>query len=158
MTADAIATLPDGQAIATLQLVLERQGYAADAAELRASQAHLVEALGQPDAHDLAEADPSATEGALARTALAHLAADPGARELVERAITITASDPDRSQERFEPITLAVGALVLLAFRTDLSLQHDPGKGWTFKLRTKPLSDSAVGKILSQLFGAYLGH
>ena len=158
MTEDPIAALPAAQAIAALQLVLERQGQDADPAELRTSQAHLIEALGQPEAQNLAEPDPGATEGALARTALTHLAAtDPATRDLVERAITITASDAGDSYQR-EPVTLAVGALVLLAFRTDLRLEHDPGKGWTVKLRTKPLSDSVVGKLLGQLLGTYLGH
>lgn len=45
---------------------------------------------------------------------------------------------------------------MLLVFRTDLQLDHDPGHGWKIKVRTKPLSDSAVGKILSQLLGTYL--
>jgi hypothetical protein len=45
---------------------------------------------------------------------------------------------------------------VLLAFRTDLRLDRDPVKGRTLKVHTKPMSDSAVGKILAQLMGTYL--
>ena len=153
MTPDPITAMPDAQAITALHLVLERQGHSTDPAQLRADQAHLAEALQQPDISSLAAPDPDATPGSLARLALAQLAAsNPQTSDLVERAILIS----DRPGERFDPATLAVGALVLLAFRTDLRLEHDPGKGWTFKLHTKPLSDSVVGKLLSQLLGTYL--
>jgi hypothetical protein len=153
MTPDRIAALSDAQAITALRLVLERQGHSTDPAQLRADQAHLTEALQQPDVRTLAEPDPDATPGSLARIALAQLAASsPESGELVDRAILIS----DRPGERFDPATLAVGALVLLAFRTDLRLERDPGKGWTFKLHTKPLSDSVIGKLVSQLLGTYL--
>jgi hypothetical protein len=69
----------------------------------------------------------------------------------VARAAAIEPAPSER-----EPVSLAVGALVLLAFRTDLRLEHHPGTGWALKIHTKPLSDSAVGKILSQLLGTYL--
>ncbi|GAA0350592.1 hypothetical protein [Actinoallomurus spadix] len=45
---------------------------------------------------------------------------------------------------------------MLLAFRTDVRIERDPDKGWTFKLHTKRLGDSAVGRLLSQLLGVYL--
>jgi len=41
------------------------------------------------------------------------------------------------------------------AFRTEITLHRDPAKGWTFKLHTKPLSDTALGRILSQLLGTF---
>jgi hypothetical protein len=115
---------------------LDRQGVLADATELRRDDQHLTEALPAIRAEHLAEPDTGATAGDLARTILAQLAnASPGGRDLV---------------------TLAVGALVLLALRSDLHLEHDRGQGWKIKGRTRPLSDSAVGKILSQLLSTYL--
>jgi hypothetical protein len=62
--------------------------------------------------------------------------------------VAISAGEPER-----ELVTLAVGALVLLALRTELRLEHNTGQGWKFQLRTRPLSDSAVGQILGQLLG-----
>ncbi|MCO5996345.1 hypothetical protein [Actinoallomurus rhizosphaericola] len=151
MIDDRIAALADGEAVTVLRLVLERQGVPVDSASLRRTEQHLAEAV--TGAEGLAEPDPDATPGALARTALAHLAGgDEATRELVERAIAVQAG----SRERFDPATLGVGALVLLAFRTDVRLERDPEKGWTFKLHTKRLGDSSVGKLLSQLFGVYL--
>jgi hypothetical protein len=151
-TQAVIATLDDARAVEVLRLVLDRQGVLTDAAELRRDQQHLTQALPGIQAQGLAEPDPAATAGDLARTALGHLAAaNPHGADLVERAAAIEPAPGER-----EPVTLAVGALVLLAFRTDLQLEHDPGHGWKIKIRTKPLSDSAVGKILSQLIGTYL--
>jgi ferric-dicitrate binding protein FerR (iron transport regulator) len=152
MTEPDIAGLDDARAIQALALVLDRQGVLTDAADLRAEQQHLAEALPAAQAQGLAEPDPAATPGDLARTALAYLAAtgqvSPG---LIAQAAAIEPGPGER-----ELVTLAVGALVLLAFRTELQLDHDPGHGWKIKVRTRPLSDSAVGKILGQLFGAYL--
>lgn len=152
MNEERLTTLPDTQAVAALQLVIRRLGLPADPTELRDSQAHLIEALQQPDARELVEPDTSATDGDLARTALIHLAAsNPESQDMVDRAVSIVTGSRER-----EPVTFAVGALALLAFRTDVRLEHDPVKGWTFKLHVKPLSDSAVGKMLSQLLGTYL--
>jgi hypothetical protein len=151
-TVAVIAGLDDNRAVRVLRLVLDRQGSLVDAAELRRDQDHLAEALPGALAEGLADPDPGATAGDLARTALAHLAATGQASpELIEQAAAIEPGPGER-----ELLTLAVGALVLLAFRTDLQLEHDPGHGWKIKVRTKPLSDSAVGKILGQLFGTYL--
>jgi hypothetical protein len=147
----AAAGLGDEQAVWALRLVLGRQGVLPDEAELRAAQQHLDQAVADARARGLADPLP-ATSGDLARAALEHLAAqDEGGRDLVARAVAIEPGPGER-----EPVTLAVGALVLLAFRTELRLEHQPGKGWKFQLHTKPLSDSAVGKILSQLIGTSL--
>ena len=45
---------------------------------------------------------------------------------------------------------------MLLAFRADIDLHREPGKGWTFRFRTKPLTDATIGKLLSQLLGNFL--
>jgi hypothetical protein len=49
-----------------------------------------------------------------------------------------------------------VGGLVLMAFHADINLAHDPGKGWTFHFKTKPLPDTVIGKLLGQLLGSHL--
>ena len=58
--------------------------------------------------------------------------------------------------DRDPTLLLATGALVLLAFRADIDLAHEPGKGWKFRFRTKGLSDSTIGKLLGQLLGNFL--
>jgi hypothetical protein len=146
-----IAALDDGRAIGALRLVLERQGQPVDPIDLRDTQDHLEQALHQPDLRQLADPDPAATPGALARTALHHLAADQASSDLVQQAITRAASAPAQR----DPLTLAVGALVLYAFRAEITLHRDPAQGWTFKLHTKPISDTTLGRLLSQLLGTF---
>jgi hypothetical protein len=143
-----IVSLSDDRAISALALVLQRQGQPVDPFTAEDTEARLREALRQSDLGTEVSPDERATRGTLARTALLHLADQDEA--LVARAITIT---PDAS--RFDPVTLSVGALVLMAFRADINLARDPKKGWTFHFRTKPLSDSTIGKLLGQLFGVF---
>ncbi|MGH8904942.1 MAG: hypothetical protein ACRD0K_00090 [Egibacteraceae bacterium] len=133
--------------------MLERQGHAVDALTLDQTQLLLREALSQPDLANLATPDPAATPGALARTALAHLARrDADTRQLVEQAIAVA---PPAGQ-RADPATLAIGALVLLAFHAEITLERDPAKGWSFRFHTKPLRNSTIGKLLGKLMGVCL--
>ena len=145
-----IAALDDGRAITALRLVLERQGQPVDPIDLRDAQDHLEQALHQPGLRQLADPDPAATPGALARTALTHLAADQASSDLIQHAITRAAPPAQR-----DPVTLAVGALVLYAFRAEITLHRDPAQGWTFQLHTKPISDTTLGRLLSQLLGTF---
>ncbi len=148
---DRVAALSDEQAVTTLALVLERQGLTVDPFTQAEQEAHLREALTQPEITDSVEPTPGATRGDLARTALAYLAeGDDATRGLIDHAMQI-APRADR-----DPLLLATGALVLLAFRADIDLTHEPGKGWKFRFRTKGLSDSTIGKLLSQLLGNFL--
>ena len=145
-----VAALVDGRAVAALRLVLERQGQPLDRIDLRDAQDHLEQALHQPGIRQLAEPDPAATPGALARTALSHLAATGQATtDLIQHAITRAAPPAQR-----DPVTLTVGVLALYAFRTEIPAPR-PGQGWTFQLHTKPLSDTALARILSQLLGTF---
>jgi hypothetical protein len=151
VTADRIAALSDDQAVTTLALVLKRQGLAVDPFTQTEQDERLRQALDQPEITEAIEPEAGATRGDLARTALTHLADDAGTRELIDHALDIAPS-PDRDPT----LLLAAGALVLLAFRADIELAHEPGKGWKFRFRTKGLSDSAISKLLSQLLGHYL--
>jgi hypothetical protein len=144
--AQQIDALPDEHAINALALALERQGHAIDPFSAQRTQAHAREALAQPEITSTTAPDADATPAALARTALHHLADHDEA--LIARAITIT---PDTS--RFDPATLAIGSLVLMAFHADINLERDPQQGWKFHFRTKPISDATIGKLLGQLLG-----
>ncbi|MCW3814071.1 hypothetical protein ONA91_06320 [Micromonospora sp. DR5-3] len=147
-----IADLPDDRAVAILALVLRRQGLTVDPFTWPDTESHLREALAQPEITHLAAPAPNATAGSLARMALTHIAmTDDNNRDLVEHALTI-APRPDR----FDPATLVIGGLVLLAFRADFDLAHKPGKGWTFRFRTRALPESTIGELLRQLLGNYL--
>jgi hypothetical protein len=145
-----IARLGDEQSIGALALVLEQQGRRVDPFAFREAEGHLREALARPDLQEIATPQSDAQPGEIARTVLAHLAEKDDTRALVEHAITI----PSRA-DRFDPATLAIGALVLFAFHAEIELSHDPGKGWRFRFKTKPLKDSTIAKALGQLIGFY---
>jgi hypothetical protein len=150
-TADRVAALPDDQATTTLLLVLRRQGMTVDPFTQAEREAHLREALNQPEITQAIQPEQGTTRGDLARTALTHLAQHNDTRKLIDHALDITPS-PDRDPT----LLLATGALVLLAFRADIDLAHEPGQGWKFRFHTKGLSDSVIAKLLSQLLGHFL--
>ena len=152
MTTPDVAALPDDRAVAVLQLVLERRGLTVDPFTADEQQDHLREALAQPEIAEQVAPTP-ASDGDLARTALAHLlATDPTAGNDVERAIALTA---DGGQER-DLLLVGVGALILFAFSTDMDIAYDREKGWRFRFKRKGLSDSTVGKLLGELLGNLL--
>jgi hypothetical protein len=147
-----IDALDDRRALGVLAAVAQRHGFQADSAAAKTTQAHVEEALHQPDLAELAPADDTgaATAGEVARLTLTELARrDPTTAADIDHAITMPGAG-----ERFEPITLVIGALVLFAFHADIDLQKDPDKGWSFRFRTKPIKDSTIGTILTKLFTA----
>jgi hypothetical protein len=149
---ERVAELPDEQAVAALALVLERQGRHVDLFSWRETEPRLREALARPDVREVAAPERDARPGEAARVALAYLAGRDDTRALVEHAIAI----PPRA-DRFDPATLAIGALVLMAFHAEIELSHEPGEGWRFRFKTKPLKESTIGKALGQLMGLYTG-
>lgn len=148
--AGRIAVLSDEQAVFVLQVVLERQGMVVNPLNHAEDDARLRAALAQPEIVDTLIPQPDATPGDLARTALTHLAEDAAMADLIGHAMTLRPSG-----ERDLGLLL-VGSLVLFAFHSDIKLKRDPEKGWSFEFRTKPLSDSAVAKALSQLLGIFI--
>jgi hypothetical protein len=150
-----ITALSDKDAVATLALVLRRQGAALDPFSQQEQQTRLREALGQPEITNGVQTAADATDGDLARTALTYLAdSDDTTSELVNQAIGIAQRDSD--SERDPVLLFGVGALALWVFRADIELSHETGKGWKFRFKTKGLSDSTIAKLLGQLLGAYL--
>ena len=89
-------------------------------------------------------------DGDLARTALTYLA-DPidTTRRLSEQAM-------DHRPGAGHPLMLGSGGVGVVAFRADIDLAKNPGKGWKFRFKTKGLNDSTIGKLLSQLLGNFL--
>ncbi len=67
-----ITALSDNDALATLALVLRRQGAVLDPFSQQEQQTRLREALGQPEITNGVQAAADATDGDLARTALTY--------------------------------------------------------------------------------------
>jgi hypothetical protein len=147
-TGDTIAALTDDQAVQALALVVyqDRPPTPADP-DLRS---HLQQAARRTDATGL-PVQPGASEGDLARGTLGYLATTDRAAD-IKRAVSITLSQPT---ERFEPATLIIGGLVLLALQTEISLDRDQHGRWRFRFHKHPMSDTTLGTVLGQLIGAY---
>ncbi len=52
---------------------------------------------------------------------------------------------------RFEPATLAVGGLVLIALQTEVKVERNTAGRWQFRLHKKAMRDSTLGRLLGQL-------
>jgi hypothetical protein len=98
------------------------------------------------------------TPGDLARETLTYLLAERlDLAEVIDRAVAMTRADPLEVRSRFEPVTVGVGALVVLALQTDLQIERGTNGRWRFKLHKKAMSDSTLGKFLAKLVAAYGG-
>jgi hypothetical protein len=90
---------------------------------------------------------PPPSHGDLARATLTHLSATrPELAPVIDRAVRL-ADDTTR----FEPATLAVGGLVLLALQTEVKVERNTAGEWQFRLHKKALRDSTLGRLLGQL-------
>jgi hypothetical protein len=173
MTAPRLDLLGDQQAISVLQLVLERDRRLPDPDQLEELDTRVREAAAQPvdpsDTTDTAGGDVIqagaedlagglVTPGGLARETLTYLLAErPDLAEVIDRAVAMSHQDPLEVQSRFEPVTVGVGALVVLALQTDLQIERGSNGKWRFKLHKKAMSDSTLGKLLAKVVAAYGG-
>jgi len=155
---EQIAQLSDKQAIKALALVLEHAGLEPDPFAKDQHDEQLREALAQPDlAEFAAHPEQPPTGGEIARTTLSYLAEqDEAFRGPIEHVVSRDLSS-HAAITRFDPGTFAVGALVLLAFRTDLTLRKTPDKGWFFEFKLKPLKNAPIGRLLTMLYAKYVG-
>lgn len=147
-TTTRIAELSDAQAIRTLALVLDHDKPLPDPTWLRDLDTRAREAATEPepDLAELTTLEP-VPPGELARATLTYLTdTRPDLAPVIDRAIALPIDNT-----KFDPATLAIGALVLLALRTEIDLTRSDKGRWRFRLHTKPLSDSALGQLLSQL-------
>jgi hypothetical protein len=149
--------LPDREAVRVLALVIDHSGPLPDGGQLRQIEERLREAVADPELDRYADPartpdQPSDQAGALARTALAHLAATPPRDDVVRRAISIAAGDTSRFAD---PGTLAVGALVLLALQTEVELTRSGTGRWRLRVHKARISDSTLGALLTKLVGLF---
>jgi hypothetical protein len=152
---EQIAALNDEQAIQVLELVVEdAQLPTPDAAEWHSIQSHLGEAITASHL-DLYQPNPDTTysEGDLARAALTyHAESSPDATKTVQQAIQYASS----AGERFDPVTLAVGALAIAVMQTEVKLKRDTHGKWSFELHKKAMRDSTLGQVISTFVGHFL--
>ena len=161
-TAEQIDDLSDDRAITVLALVLERRKQLPDVTRLREMETETAAAAKDPESvkdpetgQSLPVAAEPATDGDLARSTLSYLLTEqPGLAATVDKAIVLSATDDDT---RLEPVTMAVGALVIIALQTDVKLEKNTAGKWKFAIHKKAMSDSALGGILTKLISKYFG-
>jgi hypothetical protein len=149
-----IATLTDEQAIQVLGLVVEDAQLPVPADDWDSVESHLGEAIAASHL-DVYEPIPgtSYSEGDLARDALRYYAeSSSGAAGTIEQAIAYASG----SGERFDPVTLAVGALVIAVLQTDVKLKKDARGQWSFELHKKAMRDSTLGRVISTFIGHFV--
>lgn len=148
---DRIDGIGDTEAMASLAFVLDAEGLSlADVERLRATEQQLVEALVDADLGDVPVPVGATSVGDVARATLSYLAGQAASRGLVERAL----SRPPRAGQR-DPMTLAIGGLVLLAARTQLELKRSSAGKWTFAFRITPLADAQLVRLLTTLMAHF---
>jgi len=146
-----ITGLTGEDAIRVLADTADFQGRLPDPAELRALETGLRQATCD-DTGLAGYAQPGATAdaGDLARATLVHLAANrPDLIPVITRAI----GAPGHAAR--DPVTLTVGALVVLALQTEVKLTRNTQGHWTFTIHKHPTRDSTLGQVISKLL-AYL--
>ncbi|MGW5284642.1 hypothetical protein ACWERI_35250 [Streptomyces collinus] len=163
MTVSEIDALTDEQAIAVLALVLDHERRLPDLTRARQLDVQISEAAGEPVEVDgetgpgVAAIDGAVVPGELVRDTLKYLvAAKPEVAPVVERATLMTRQGMG-APSRFDPLTVGVGALVVLVLQTDVQLERTTAGKWRFKVHKKALSDSALGKLLGKLIATYTG-
>ncbi|MGH8060103.1 MAG: hypothetical protein ACREOH_23180 [Candidatus Entotheonellia bacterium] len=152
-----IDKLSDQAAVAMLELVLRRAGLAPDPFAKDNPDDQLREALGQPDLPSFGPALPRPpTDGDRARATLRYLA-EGNASFNTSIAHVVSHGQPLDDAVTRDAGAYTLGALVLLALHTDLEVRKQPGKGWYFHFKIKPLPASTIGNLFKILYSKYLG-
>lgn len=151
---EQIEALSDADAIAALAFVLDvEDASAADMDQLQVAQDRLPEAFEvTPDLGEITSAEHGVTSGDLARTALVYLAGEEATSNLVS-----TALNRPMTEGKHDPLTFAVGGLVLLALKTEVELKRTPAGKWSFQFHLRPMKDSALVAVMSKLWGLFGG-
>jgi hypothetical protein len=147
---DRIAALPDEQAITGLTLV--PQGHFID--PFTQDEQQPISAKRSANPRSPTRFNPTRLPVTVilpARRSVISADTDSATAGLVEHAISVAPTT-----QRDPILILGVGALVLMAFHADIDLQRKPDKGWTFRFRSKALTDATIGKLLSQLLGNFI--
>jgi len=145
-TIGTIAALTSEEAVRVLADTADYQNRLPDPAQLRALETGLHRATASDTGlADYAQPGATTDAGDLARATLAHLAAT--CPDLVP---FITGAIDDPGYAVRDPVTLTVGALVVLALQTEVKLARNGQGRWTFTVHTHPMRDSTLGYLGDQ--------
>ena len=152
-TGRQISSLSDEQAIQVLKIVAEHDQLSIPTSDWDSAKDHIREAIKTSglDAH-IPPAGTTCSDGDLARITLQYWAeSGKHAAGVVDEAIAYV-NEPG---ERFDPVTLTLGGLVLAILQTDLKLKRDSKGSWTFELHKTPMRDSTLAKVITAFIGRF---
>jgi hypothetical protein len=150
-TTTTIAALTAEEAIRVLADIADYQDRLPDPAQLRELETGLRDAtVHNTELTEYTQSGTTADAGELARATLLHLA---GTRPDLVSVITQAIHDPSYAVR--EPVSLTVGALVVLALQTEVKLARDTQGRWSFTVHKHPMRDSTLGQVITKLL-AYL--
>ena len=148
----AIGALSDTEALQALTVLLEDRGLLSQAEDMPATDEEL---RGAVDAKDAAEYLPPEqlplAEGDLARIALEYAAAQEEWRGVVGEAVEYASSSIDR----FDPVVVPVGVLVVTLLQTEVVVKRDPRGRWSLTVHKRALRDAALGRLLTALLSHF---
>jgi hypothetical protein len=152
-TRSQISSLSDNQAILALKIVIDHDRLPVPADDWDGAESYITEAIIASGLDTYAPSvDTRCSDGDLACITLQYRAeSSEEAAEVISNAIEYV----KRPGERFDPVTLALGGLVLAILQTDLKLKRDSKGHWTFELHKKPMKDSTLAKVITAFISRF---
>ncbi|MFI5798153.1 hypothetical protein [Streptomyces sp. NPDC051677] len=148
----AIDALSDAEAVRALAVLLEDRGLLSSAEDLPATDEELRGAVDAADAAEyLPPGQPPVAEGDLARAALVYAAQQEEGGGVVGEAVAYASSSIDR----FDPVVVPVGVLVVTLLQTEVVVKRDPRGRWSLTVHKRALRDAAMGRLLTALLSHF---
>jgi hypothetical protein len=151
-----IGTLSETQAVQALTVLLEDRGLLQSAQDMPATEEELRTAVDTESAEFAEYLPPDRSpvgEGDLARAALAYAAAQEDWSGVVGEAVEYARSSADR----FDPVLVPVGVLVVTLLQTDVVVKRDPRGRWSLTVHKRALRDASLGRLLTALLSHLTG-
>jgi hypothetical protein len=140
---DTVASLDERDALRVLALVVDYGGELPDPVRSREIEERIQSAAQETAAQPV-------SAGELAREALSYLAETPESAAVIGKAVAIPADG-----SRFEPGALAIGALILIALKTEVKLTRSEEGRWSLLIHKPSMSDSRLGALVDKVLAYY---
>ncbi|MEV5987154.1 hypothetical protein AB0L85_19355 [Streptomyces sp. NPDC052051] len=147
--AQEIRALSEAEAVRALAVLVEDRGLLASAAGMPVTDDELRAALGAAGVVGSLSAPEGSSVGAgeVARDALQYAAAHGDLAGVVGEAVEYARSPLDR----FDPVAVSVGVLVVTLLQTEVMVKRDPRGRWSLTVHKRALGDSSLGRLLATL-------
>ncbi|MFF9021190.1 hypothetical protein [Streptomyces eurythermus] len=136
-----IRALSDAEAVRALTVLVEDRGLLSSARETVLPEGELGQALRAAGV----EPGEGGSEGDVARAALEYAALQ--GDDVVGEAVEYVRSP----MERFDPVTVTVGVLVVTLLQTEVVVDRDRQGRWKVTVRKRALKDAALARVLTAL-------